>query len=81
MMFLNAGKPGPTIMKPRTRKNGSASTSAQPTREEIASRAYEVYVRKGQAEGHDLENWLEAEAELKQERNGGSQHRTEAQLG
>lgn len=65
-------------MKPRNnRKNGA---SAEPTQEEIASRAYQIYVRKGQPEGHDLENWLEAETELKRERNGGAQHRAETQF-
>ena len=74
-------KPELKFMKPRNnRKNGSASTSAEPTREEIASRAYQVYVRKGQVEGCDLENWLEAEAELKRERNGNTQHREATQF-
>jgi hypothetical protein len=33
-------------------------------RERIASRAYELYVARGGGHGRDMEDWLEAEAEL-----------------
>jgi hypothetical protein len=42
--------------------------STAPSHDEIAARAYQVYVRKGRPEGRDTENWLEAEAELNRER-------------
>jgi Protein of unknown function (DUF2934) len=32
--------------------------------EQIRTRAYELYEARGREEGHDLENWLEAEAEI-----------------
>jgi hypothetical protein len=35
-----------------------------PTREEIAQRAYEIYVERGYQEGRDVEDWLEAEQQL-----------------
>ena len=38
----------------------------EPTIEEIRARAYEVYVERGRIDGFDLENWLQAEEELKQ---------------
>lgn len=31
--------------------------------EEIRRRAYELYEARGRGDGHDLEDWLEAEAE------------------
>lgn len=37
------------------------SASYQPTQEEIAARAFEIYQREG---GNDQENWLRAEREL-----------------
>jgi hypothetical protein len=43
---------------------GTYSAAAAPTAEQIAQRAYEIYEREGRQEGHDLENWLKAEAEL-----------------
>lgn len=38
-----------------------ASAPYQPTQEEIAARAFEIYQREG---GNDQENWLRAEREL-----------------
>lgn len=35
--------------------------------EEIAKRAYEIYLRNGAQPGRDQENWLQAEAELRSE--------------
>lgn len=37
----------------------------EPTQEEIATRAFEIYVSEGCREGSDLENWLRAEGELR----------------
>ena len=38
----------------------------QLTTEEIAQRAYELYVERGRQPGHEAEDWLRAESELKQ---------------
>jgi hypothetical protein len=38
--------------------------AAQPSREAIAKRAYELYLQRGSVSGYDLEDWLAAEAEL-----------------
>lgn len=35
--------------------------------EEIEKRAYEIYLRRGGADGHDLDDWFAAEQELAQE--------------
>lgn len=43
---------------------GSVATATL-TREEIAKRAYEIYVANGCKEGQSEQNWLEAEQELK----------------
>jgi len=32
--------------------------------ERIRQRAHELYVARGQEDGHDLEDWLQAEAEV-----------------
>ena len=42
---------------------------SRPTNEEIAARAYGIYVREGRAEGRDMDHWLRAEAELINERD------------
>ncbi|HTZ32012.1 MAG TPA: DUF2934 domain-containing protein [Methylomirabilota bacterium] len=36
-----------------------------PSPEDIAARAYELFLESGSVDGHDLEHWLRAEAELK----------------
>jgi hypothetical protein len=49
----------------KTRSSGSSAAKApapsQPSQDEIAARAFEIYEREG---GSDLENWLRAEREL-----------------
>jgi hypothetical protein len=40
-----------------------------PSADEVARRAYFSYVNQGSLPGHDVQHWLEAEAELLAERN------------
>jgi hypothetical protein len=35
-----------------------------PTHEEIARRAYEIFLNRGGDHGHDMEDWLQAEQQL-----------------
>jgi len=49
-------------------KKARAGKSA-PTQDEIARRAYEIYLERGAAPGHELEDWTRAERELLQ-KNG-----------
>lgn len=44
------------------------SVSAEPAaliEEEIALRAYEIYLERGKTDGNDVDDWLQAEYELK----------------
>jgi hypothetical protein len=43
------------------------TVDSNPSHEEIALRAYLVYLERGGIDGHDLEHWLEAERELQAE--------------
>ena len=47
----------PTTRKPRSAKSA-------PTHQEIALRAYEIYVERGGAPGDALQDWTQAEREL-----------------
>ena len=38
----------------------------EPSRGEIERRAYELYVARGEVDGYDQEDWLQAEQELKE---------------
>ena len=48
---------------PEARKT-SESTRARPTEEEIAVRAYHIYLERGDDEGNPSDDWLQAEREL-----------------
>ena len=41
-----------------------AMEPSQNLEEEIRRRAYELYEKRGREDGHDLDNWLRAEAEI-----------------
>ncbi len=41
----------------------------QPSDQDVSRRAFEIWEANGRTHGHDVENWLQAEAEL-----GGSAH-------
>ena len=47
-----------------------------PTREEIAFRAYQIYLERGGVPGHALDDWTRAESELIQK--NGKAHRKPA---
>jgi len=38
----------------------------EPAREEIERRAYELYLERGEVNGYDQDDWLQAERELKE---------------
>ena len=46
-------------------KTGSGDPAPGLTREQIAKRAYEIHLLRGGAHGHDLDDWLQAENELR----------------
>jgi len=49
----------------------SSSQRTQPTgdvREHIRRRAYELYEQRGRSDGHDMDDWLQAEGELSQQK-------------
>ena len=52
--------------------NGDASSNDTPSQifssDEIAERAYQIFEREGRMDGRDMEHWLQAERELRMER-------------
>jgi hypothetical protein len=61
-----------------TSTNGHTPQSSQPTHEEIARLARELFIQSGRQEGQDAENWFKAERTLRQSNPGkatsGRQH-------
>jgi Protein of unknown function (DUF2934) len=53
------------MQNPTTKKSSTfGRTNVEDNMEEqIRTRAYELYEARGRESGHDLQNWLEAEAE------------------
>ncbi len=52
------------IVTARDRTSRRAAQRARSTDAEIARRAYDLYLARGREDGHDLEDWLQAEREL-----------------
>jgi hypothetical protein len=51
-----------------TAGSGAAASSGrqdEPTLDQIAERAYEIYQSRGGTDGQDMEDWLQAERELR----------------
>ncbi len=42
----------------------SGTTGAEAVVEEIRTRAYELYEERGREDGHEMDDWLQAEAEV-----------------
>ncbi len=61
-------------MKIPVKKNATRTTNANSfespvdLQEQISRRAYELYEQRGRDDGHETEDWLQAEAELARER-------------
>ena len=50
----------------------------QPSHEEIAKKAYALYLTRGARDGHDVADWLEAERRLKAHPLGSSREESVA---
>ena len=61
------GSPEPQPTSTQT-EAGEVSLRDEVRDEEIRSRAYEIYLERGEQPGHELDDWLQAEREL--ERGG-----------
>lgn len=54
-------KPQRTSGRPQLKSVRSTSSDRQ---QQIAKRAYELYAARGYEQGHDLDDWLDAEQEI-----------------
>jgi hypothetical protein len=50
--------------KPPETRSGAVTAEGHPTSEEIELRAYQIYIERGGADGHDVDDWLQAERQL-----------------
>jgi len=56
----------PKISRARKSDTTADGNTMMTMRTQIAQRAYELYIARGYQHGHDVEDWLRAEAELTQ---------------
>lgn len=65
---ISAGKPPIKARSSYEQSNGddAASAQSQPTHEQIANLAHQLYIESGCQEGRDTDNWLQAEQMLRQ---------------
>ena len=58
--------------KPMGRTKGGRTSARKeppaPSYDEIAQRAYELFQRRGREPGHEQDDWLQAERDLREER-------------
>lgn len=58
--------PKPAMARPTASRAGKAAAALRAvTEDDIRLRAYEIYLRRGCSHGRDIEDWLQAERELK----------------
>jgi len=60
-------RPGPDRRRKKTfdpRAIGGPTVLTDDLRAAIARRAFELYEQRGRADGHDLDDWLQAEREV-----------------
>jgi len=57
----------PKMKTPAQAGKKSAKPKSQPTHEEIALRAYHIFLERGCTPGNEQEDWLRAEQELTQQ--------------
>ena len=67
-----AKAPRATASEPAAAPNDlpTVAPTDQPSHDDIAHAAYLRYLNRGGGDGQDFEDWLHAERELKQRRNG-----------
>lgn len=61
-------KKAPAKKAPVKKASAKKAANATPSYEEIAQRAYEIYERRGGGHGGEVNDWHQAERELREER-------------
>ena len=62
---VKTGKVSAPMVKAASTSKAAVASTSEPTREQIAARAYELYLARGSLDGYHEEDWLLAEAELR----------------
>jgi hypothetical protein len=52
------------LVTPEDQPSVAAEDRRSITKDDVAQRAYELFLARGRVDGHDVEDWLEAELQL-----------------
>jgi hypothetical protein len=52
------------LVTPERQPSVAAEDHRSITKDDVAQRAYELFLARGRVDGHDVEDWLEAERQL-----------------
>ena len=52
------------LVIPEDQPSVAAENQRAMSKDDVAQRAYELFLARGRVEGHDVEDWLEAERQL-----------------
>ena len=52
------------LVVPEDQRSIAAEDHPVITKDDVAQRAYELFLARGRVDGHDVEDWLEAERQL-----------------
>jgi Protein of unknown function (DUF2934) len=52
------------LVIPEDQPSVAAENHRAITKDDVAQRAYELFLARGRVDGHDVEDWLEAERQL-----------------
>ena len=66
MRVVSEGEVEIRRMPQRRQSNGATKAAARPKHEDIAVRAYQIYLERGCQHGYDVDDWMQAEYELMQ---------------
>jgi hypothetical protein len=72
--FSKNPRPGDTPQPTAPVSSSQNEINFTPSPDEVARRAYFTYVNQGSQPGHEVQHWLQAEAELLAERNRSRSH-------
>ena len=66
--LMNESKRTQTYAGQQSQEHTGQTAAAMYTHEDIARRAYEIYVKRGRRQGQSQQDWMQAEQELQNER-------------
>jgi hypothetical protein len=64
-MKTSRGRSDNVVDMPRVDRAGTASAAPRASEDQVAQRAFELYCARGCEDGHDVEDWLQAERDLR----------------